>query len=299
MVNSYAASSPKVIYGEDNRVDVYASTNAIHKQVALSTAGMISNSQLISWSGKFQIQDFKTLEDSENVCPTEKFSQQPTVAICSGFLIAPDLIVTAGHCVQPSMFNMNPCANFSWVFDYKMNDEKNINFSSIDSNNVYRCNKVIASKLDNNSLMDFAVIKLDRPVIGRTPLKIRKAGSVVKGQSLAVIGHPTGLPQKIATGNVLKSEHPNYFVTNLDTFHGNSGSVVIDSATGVVEGILVRGKTDYVPSILSNPESCQIVNKCDSTGVRCSAVGQDLDGEHVTRISSILSYAPAARRVIK
>lgn len=301
VVSAYASTTnTKVIYGEDNRVDAYASTNSIHKQVALSTAAMIANAQLISWSGKFQIQEYKTLEESENVCASEKFSQQPTVAICSGFLIAPDLLVTAGHCMQPSMFNTNPCGTFSWVFDYKMVDEKNINFSSIESQNVYRCNKVVAAKLDNNSMLDYAVIKLDRPVVGRQPLKLRRAGSVTKGQNLAVIGHPTGLPTKIATGNVIKSEHMNYFVTNLDTFHGNSGSVVIDSATGTVEGILVRGKADYVPSIASNPESCQIVNKCDNLGLRCSAAGQDLDGEHVTRISTILNLVPqSVRRAIK
>ena len=45
---------------------------------------------------------------------------------------------------------------------------------------------------------------------------------------LVVIGHPSGLPTKIADGAwVRNNESEYYFVTNLDTFGGNSGSAVL------------------------------------------------------------------------
>ena len=40
----------------------------------------------------------------------------------------------------------------------------------------------------------------------------------------------------------------------------NSGSVVLDAKTGLVEGILVRGENDYV---LDSARRCNIVNVCE------------------------------------
>ena len=51
---------------------------------------------------------------------------------------------------------------------------------------------------------------------------------------------------KIADGAwVRKNTNPVFFQTNLDAFGGNSGSPVLNSETGEVEGILVRGEIDY------------------------------------------------------
>ena len=52
--------------------------------------------------------------------------------------------------------------------------------------------------------------------------------------------------------------HGKYFSANLDTYGGNSGSAVFNANTGVVEGILVRGATDYV----SDPSQggCRVSN---------------------------------------
>ena len=53
---------------------------------------------------------------------------------------------------------------------------------------------------------------------------------------------------KIAFGNtyVRRSNDAGYFVANLDTYGGNSGSPVINAGTGILEGILVRGETDFI-----------------------------------------------------
>jgi V8-like Glu-specific endopeptidase len=149
---------------------------------------------------------------------------------------------------------------------------------------------VVQAALDNYN--DFAIIKLDRKVAGREPLKFRTAGKIADATKLLVIGNPTGLPTKISDGGkVLINSQSNVFVTNLDTFQGNSGSAVFDSTTGQVEGILIQGKTDYVPSISSNPNSCLVVNKCDETGKKCNAPSTynnpEPAGETVFRIAPI------------
>ena len=57
------------------------------------------------------------------------------------------------------------------------------------------------------------------------------------------------------------------------TLGGNSGSAVFNSATGLVEGILVRGEQDYVLK-----GDCRVSNVCPVDGCR---------GEDVTKISNV------------
>ena len=107
----------------------------------------------------------------------------------------------------------------------------------------------------------------------RTPLEFRQEGEVELDTPLVVIGHPSGLPTKIADGMVRNNESEYYFVTNLDTFGGNSGSAVFNTDTGVVEGILVR-EQDYV----WDSRGCRVPKVCDENECR---------GEDVTRITVV------------
>ena len=63
---------------------------------------------------------------------------------------------------------------------------------------------------------------------------------------------------------------PSYFVSNLDTYGGNSGSAVFNSATNEVVGILVRGDADFF-----SQNGCAVSNRCFASGCR---------GEDVTRV---------------
>lgn len=119
--------------------------------------------------------------------------------------------------------------------------------------------------------------RLDRKVINRLPLKIRREGKVDDQAGLVIIGNPSGLPTKVALeGTMRKNDNSIYFVANLDSFAGNSGSAVIDRKTGLVEGILVRGEIDFV---LDSERNCKIVKQCAEGSCR---------GEDVTRITNIL-----------
>ena len=81
-------------------------------------------------------------------------------------------------------------------------------------------------------MADYAVIELDRAVINRKPLPLRKKGFPLLGTELVVVGHPMGLPLKTADGgrvaftNEEESEtiktlwsslklHKNYFLSSL------------------------------------------------------------------------------------
>jgi subtilisin-like proprotein convertase family protein len=149
----------------------------------------------------------------------------------------------------------------------------------VDAKNIYECKEIIKTIADFQAQNDLAIIKLDRSVEDREPLKIRTEGEIELGTPLVVIGHPSGLPTKIAdSAFVRNNENPNYFVTNLDTFAGNSGSAVFNAETFEVEGILVRGETDY---IFDYNEGCRVVNTCSMD--KCK-------GEDVTRITNLKEF---------
>jgi V8-like Glu-specific endopeptidase len=289
-----------VIYGEDNRLDVYQNRNPLHAQLAQSTAGMVHKNFFAKTSHPrmLNLHGLKSLEQSHNVCPSEAFAQQTIAPNCSGFLVGPDLLVTAGHCYQGRDTPENTCNKFVWVFGYDMKSEQHDPSQNISVDDVYLCKAVIASQFDKT--MDFAIIRLDRRVTGRRPLKFRGRGKVSDRTPLVVIGHPSGLPTKISNGGrITQNDEPTRFATTLDTFQGNSGSAVFDATTGEVQGILIMGKTDYQPSIPGNPNSCLVVNRCDNNAQNCTAGEDDGPverGEVVLRIESIAGQIHRALR---
>ncbi len=243
---SFAQTTGRVIYGEDNRVDVFESTNSSYVELSKSTAAMISTSELRKSGNTVKIGG-TTLED-RGMCPDERFIKQPTTANCSGFLVSDKYLVTAGHCIE----NESDCSKYSWVFDYKV-DHATQSEVVVDKSAVYTCKKIMERSLDNTNKNDFAVIELDRAVTDRRPLQFRTEGQIAKGDEVVVIGHPTGLPTKIADKAYVRSHQGKYFVANLDTYGGNSGSAVFNAKTGVIEGILVRGDNDYVRRTIQVP----------------------------------------------
>ena len=300
-VTSSAYAEIKVIYGKDNRQDIYEVRNSLHKKLAKSTAGMINIGHFTKSSKEnyFDLKATTTLERGSNVCASEAFSDQHTAPSCTGFLVGPDTIVTAGHCYKSFSTPENVCKSFAWVFDYEMKSRSHDPNKNIPIQNVYICKKIVAAELTDT--LDYAVIKLDRPVVGREPLKFRTSGKISSSASLVVIGHPTGLPTKVSPGGkITRNSENTRFSTTLDTFHGNSGSAVFDASTGLVEGILIQGKNDYVPSKKDDPKSCMVVNKCDDNGGNClggEEAGPVKWGEVVLRITTFTSKIDAALKL--
>ncbi|MBY0515520.1 MAG: serine protease [Bacteriovoracaceae bacterium] len=299
-LTSFAASaSNKVVYGDDDRKDIFEVSNSMYLRLAEATAAMVENKQMVKKSSLCELEFSDTLESSENICRGELFSNQPVGAMCSGFLVGEDTLVTAGHCFKMlgGMGYATPedvCRGFSWVFNYAI-DHSGRNPLQGSSNDVYGCKEVVFSTLSRTQ--DFTVIKLDRKVSGRSPLKFRESGKIAQGAPLVVIGHPSGLPSKVADGaQVISNNDYNTFVTNLDTFHGNSGSAVFDSKSGLLEGILIQGQTDYRAST-TDRSSCQVVNHCDMSGKNCDVPTYSPNapkGEVVMRLEPVLPYIKKA-----
>lgn len=278
------AGGEKVVYGRDNRIEYHQASSKL-KTYADKVPAMISKTELVQSFTGYTLRSSQTIGQTQNLCSSEKFANQVTPASCSGFLVASNWILTAGHCVESEY----DCSSNAWVFGFKTNSNGQVN-KHFTKEQVYNCKSILKQKFTGS--MDYALIELDRDVKGVTPFKVRGQGVVSSSQELVVIGYPSGLPQKIAAeGRVIDNATTDYFTTNLDTFHGNSGSPVIDYNTGVVEGILVRGKTDYITTYeYSNGryQYCTKVNVCSSNGNCERAESYSMKGEEVTRLTAVL-----------
>jgi hypothetical protein len=264
-----AFAEDKVIYGDDDRLDIYQVTDARLLKLADSTVGLFQGSDVTIAGDKANLAT-ESYADGYGLCKEEPFYDQVTGAFCSGSLIAPDIIMTAGHCVKTA----DACKSTKFVFGFAVKTA-GVMPNTVPAGEVYGCAELIGREQVGTGA-DWALIRLDRKVTNHDPLKYNTQDTVKNGDPLVVIGHPAGLPTKVAGGATVRDASPKgYYVANLDTYGGNSGSAVFNGRTGVVEGILVRGETDYVYK-----GNCRVSNVCAATGCR---------GEDVTKLSSITS----------
>ncbi|MBI4347364.1 MAG: trypsin-like peptidase domain-containing protein [Elusimicrobia bacterium] len=263
---------PNVIYGSDDRLDIFQVKNQRALALADSTVALFQGSDVSADAenpgrSKLAVEHYG---QSMRLCKEEPFYNQPNGAFCSGSLVAPDIIMTAGHCVR----SQSACEGTKFVFGFSVKKEGEYP-NSVATDDVVSCVKLLGRE-EVGSGADWALVRIDRKVTHHKPLELNRTGVLKKGTPMFVIGHPAGLPTKVAGGATVRDETPNgYFVANLDTYGGNSGSAVFNGVSGLVEGILVRGETDYVWK-----DSCRVSFECTNEGCR---------GEDVTKISAVYS----------
>jgi len=281
-----AFAEGKSIYGADNRIELFNASPETNKiadsVVSLWTADRVT----IDPVAKTAVLSTVNFGERANLCPGEQFREQPIGAFCSGSLVGPDLIMTAGHCVTDA----EKCKSIKVVFGFAIKNVGGMPTTKMDQSEVYSCEEITTRFLGSEPGSvnpagqtlgpDYALIQLDREVVGHKPLPVNRTASLKKGDKLMVIGHPVGLPLKIAAGaSVRDASKVGYFVADLDTFGGNSGSPVFNTATKLIEGILVRGDEDF----LESPAGCTTMATYAQTGGR---------GEDVTKISALESFIP-------
>jgi V8-like Glu-specific endopeptidase len=272
-------ADPKVIYGRDDRKDYYEFTKA-QKEIANSILALIETSKLHldARRGQYLVSP-PSLSTAEKLCHGARFGHQPVLAKCTGFLVAPNIVATAGHC----MLTENDCAQFSWVKNYYTYGpiQQRFRKHKFAQNEVYQCEKILITHRDYMTGSDFALVQLKSEVVNSKPLPLASALQSRIGDPISSYGFPTGIPMKIIEKGSIRDlplGRP-FLVSNLDTFQGNSGSPIFNQAQQVI-GLLVRGDKDFV---WREDGKCKLVHTCQDN--ECS-------GEEATYIDEILPYLP-------
>ena len=276
-LSAQAVVENPVIYGEDDRIEL-KDASAMQKELARGTAVMVPKERIKKrlFSSKASFVGVNTFNeqvlDYEGIplCEEERFRKEVTAGVCSGFLIGPNTLVTAGHCLMTE----EQCKSNDWVFDFSLDEKGKY---TINKKNIYSCEKIVAWKNDFISGLDYAIIKLSKRVKDRKPLEIRRSGKIEDNTEVMVIGNPYGLSTKVAAGaTVLDNTDETFFQSDLDTLQGNSGSAIFNAKTGVVEGILVRGEEDFD---YDYEKECFKSKRCEGL--------DDCRGEDVIRITAL------------
>ena len=310
-------------YGQDNRED-YCSQNVILRDLADSVAGLFTDGSTEPARGEY-VFGTRTLRDKYSLSESQRFVNQPANTFCTGFLVGEDLIATAGHCVrdhhktdaaapkdhagdcQENLSKGRYCEDIKFVFGFRKELGGWIP-RSVPADNVYKCAQVVTHSFRGGP--DYAIVKLDRKVAGIRPLAINRKNAGLSARTpLLVIGHPSGIPLKLDgdarviaastdvyvnnAGMNMKWVDKGYsFLTNLDTFHCNSGSPVFNLDTLLVEGILVSGDEDYEADP-DNPGRNRVTNFPQDAGA--ADLGKGV-GEVCTKISVPAASIPANSR---
>jgi V8-like Glu-specific endopeptidase len=228
-----------LIYGTDDRTDV---SRTEWQAVAASSSVALVPVESLVYRGEWVDLTGAPLGSTLGLCSDEPFWEGRTVAKCSGVLIAPDLVLTAGHCFR----GPSACKDLAIVFDYQSSQPEKV--VRVSEHAVYGCREVVARgqpKSESERWHDFAIVRLDRPAGDRKPAKISHE-RWLPGEQVFVIGNPLGLPTLLDLGarTTFTDDAGKYSFVTADTYGGSSGSPVFDDER-LLRAVVVAGREDF------------------------------------------------------
>ena len=236
--------NPKRLRGPaqfDSRIEIAQLKPDVDWQVAIrrcseSVAMIVEKENLIKISPtRYQLNTAVTLGNRYNLCPLQAFANQLTVGTGTAFIIDNDVMMTAAHVFQ------RPLKDYAVVFGYRIINSLGTAETGIAADDVYFPVSVEKKYGD----VDMVKFKTDRKM-KRPALEWERSKALKKGDEIYMLGHPMGLPQKLAiNADISDNSHHGYFYTSLDSFQGNSGSPVFNYQTHRIIGVLVSGFVDY------------------------------------------------------
>jgi V8-like Glu-specific endopeptidase len=261
------AIHPDVVYDSDDQIELHQVKNSVSYFSAQTTVALFESMYLHDDGNGFTSVVGPTFGEYANLCKGERFAEQPSASFCSGVLVAPDVVLTAGHCVEDGF-----CKDTKFALDYFI-DSPTRDPRKLETRRIFECDKVIAQRVEDDGGLDFALIKL-KSIATSSPAPLNHR-PMPKGQEITMIGFPAGIPMKVVEGAKVVWSNNKVANARLDAFVGNSGSPIFDSHTGDLMAILVSGETDFV---WDKKQQCNRVKVCG---------GRWCEGEEMVRVSAI------------
>lgn len=269
----------QAIYGEDDRHELFELKGTKVAALARTSVALVADANIERRFDFYQLRA-KTFGEDKKLCRGERFIEQETPAFCSGTLIGEDLVLTAGHCFE----KMDECLRTKFVFDFALTHEGSEPYR-LNPNSVYSCDSLLyhskIAKAGKGKSVDFAIVKLDRKVVGRYPIRLVRTDGVFPEDPVLTLGYPSGLPLKFALNGTVRDRKRVVFESNLDVYGGNSGAAIFNSNTLKVEGIVLEGEEDFVKE-----DGCFVSKRCGE---------HSCDGESALSINVILDKIKEAK----
>ncbi|CAM3611923.1 S8 family serine peptidase [Zobellia roscoffensis] len=159
----------------------------------------------------------------------------------TGFLIAPNLILTNNHVLGTAETASNSTIQFNYELDQQGNPNKSESFNLLPEE-FFMTSHYKKDAGDPYSGLDFTIVAVEKVSNEGTPISNfpvarldKKLGKIIDGENCAIVQHPKGDYKKIVMKDirmlVLKDD---FLIYESDTLPGSSGSMVLGLGTGEV-----------------------------------------------------------------
>jgi hypothetical protein len=222
-----------VIYGADDRQEPFEAGQPDWLATML-------DSRLVALGFRDQVQQrgseiallAPSFQERFDVCESERFSEQPSFATCSGILFSRRYLLTAGHCTRIDSLS-EQLAVGKFFFDAP----GVLHIAS--SGDAH----LISTLVTRDDYWDYAWLELAEPLPVLAPMA---TSDVHEGDPIVSVNHSAGLPAKVQISTAVRVTDE-FFYSALDLFNGASGGPVL-SSSGALLGVATSGASDYVQS---------------------------------------------------
>jgi V8-like Glu-specific endopeptidase len=262
--------SRSIINGTDDRVEISQASTGVQEVAKAALGAFYTGLVVQNADGTYHLNDTPS---QPGLCADQRFASEHSKAQCSASLIAPDLALTAGHCLD----DYASLTSLRFVLGYNDASGFGPSYANIPAQNVFSA----TAKIYDTG--DIAVVRLDHAAPSTAKpfrisnLDLTTAGIPSTRIPVAAIGAPLGLPLKYASNGLIKSidsiSIPPYFTfdTNLDLQAGNSGSPLFDPTSNLTYGIFTNGDLD---TAWDPTAGCYRWLTCDPNVGYCREIGK-------------------------